>query len=453
MAKIYEDNYYDSKGNVLGTYTTDGKGTAYDKATGKAMRELYGDSNVKWTQSDKPNEKGLWGTITVNVPTPTSAPAPKSSSKNTSAYDWTPTRSSLRDAADVAKTYGDITYDQDAIKALFDKATKEKYKLLNKEYLMSENKYYDALAGTGSTALDTLRRSASAAIATGASRGMQAATELSALLGLEQQGVADATALVQERNKLADKQAAEVAQNAVEALQYANQTKFNLGNLSSNLYAADTQFDVGQMDYYARLDTAMKALQGQLAMADAQKYAADKGLSGTEYNAFMNLVGNTYSANKNYDSNTLTAIINKMAQEAVAQKNYDSNKYSVDNYKAPVYGGGSSGSGYTQQPQVTPDSLIQQALATGNKSSYIAIMASSGVSPEIASGLWDTEMAKWKKGEKTDIHAPKKDVPVVGSTEGWLGDLMGPSNWIKNADGTWKKVKWKKVNGQWVIDE
>lgn len=381
------DNYYDQYGNVLGQYYSNGQGTAYDTKTGEWLRDMFGHDNVNWTQYDKPNEQGFWGGITVNTPSGGGGGGSYSGGGSVGSTGWTPTRSGLRDASDIARTFGDINYDEKAIRALFDAASDKKYDLLNKEYTMSENKYYDALAGTGSTALDTLRRNSNAAIATGASKGMQAATELSSMLGLEQQGIEDATALTQERNKLMDKHAAEVAQNAIEAMQYANQTKFNMGNLSANFYAADSQFDVGQMDYYARLDTAEKALQGQIALANAQKYAAELGLSGAEYNAFMNLVGNAYGSNMNYQGSLGVADINRAGQQYAADRNLEGTKYNADVYARNAGVGGYGGQHSQNLPQI--EDAINNALATRNKAGFLALVVSSGYSEAGALALWD----------------------------------------------------------------
>lgn len=192
---------------------------------------------------------------------------------------WTPSRSQMRDPAELAKQYG-ITYDAGAIQSKFDEATKAQYDVARKEYQATENKYYSDMYNSQQTALDTIRRSNAEAVSTGASKGMQAANELSSMLGLQQESVAGATQLAVDKNLLTDKEQAAYAKNAVDALNQANQMGLGLGNLNANIFASDTQFDVGQMDYYARLDAAAKQLQGMQAQADASRYAADMNYKG-----------------------------------------------------------------------------------------------------------------------------------------------------------------------------
>jgi hypothetical protein len=177
-------------------------------------------------------------------------------------------------ANELAGLYG-IDFDENSILNKFNTATKAEYDQLKKEFATTENKFYNNVAASGATALDTIRKNNAAAVATGASRGMQAANELSSLLGLEQESVLGATDLANQRNQLMDKEAAAYAQNAVNAMDSSNKLKQGLATIGSNLYAADTQFDVGQMDYFARLDAAAKQLAGMNAQANATVSAAD----------------------------------------------------------------------------------------------------------------------------------------------------------------------------------
>jgi hypothetical protein len=192
-------------------------------------------------------------------------------------------------AEQLSALYGGIDYDQGSIKGYFDAATKAQYDQLRKEYDATANKFYGQMYGTQNTALDTIRKSNAAAVATGASRGIQAANELSAILGLEATNGATATQLATDRNALADKEAAAYATNALNAMNTSNQLKLSLGSLGSNLYATDTQFDVGLMNYYAALNQASQALAGT-------KYASDANLAGTKYASDANANANIAAA-------------------------------------------------------------------------------------------------------------------------------------------------------------
>jgi len=235
-------------------------------------------------------------------PTPTTPPT----QPEVSIPSYTPSRPSLRSIDDLASLYGGITYDEAAIRAKFDAATKAEYDLRRREYEATANRFYEQMYGTQATALDTIRRNNAAAVATGASRGIQAANELSAILGLQEANTQTASELAQQRNLLADQEGAALAKNIVDAMTTSNAVKQALGNLAANLYASDTQFDVGAMQYYAALNQAAQALQGTIYTADrnldASKYAADQNLAGVQYTADKNVEAAGVTAKGNVDA-------------------------------------------------------------------------------------------------------------------------------------------------------
>lgn len=299
--------------------TPDGKTQpAYINNQGQAftdpnMTQRVTSGSVVTDASGRQWQKGAGdtaGTAVANTSGGYVAPTPAAPSQITSAQ--------LRSAADLAALYGGINYDENAIRGQFQDATAAEYAAKEKEYAATEKQFYNRLYGTQSTALDSIRKANASAVATGASRGMQAANELSSILGLEQTSTDDSTQLAQDRNLLVDQKTAALKQDVVDALKYANDTKLSLGSLGSNIYASDAQIDIGKLDYAARLDAAAKALQGnQLAAnaqlgsaqiaADASKYGADKNLQGTQYNADKNLQGSQYNADKNLQGSQYTA--------------------------------------------------------------------------------------------------------------------------------------------------
>lgn len=233
-----------------------------------------------------------------------------------------PARATLTGGANLGNLYN-ITYDQQAILDKFNQATKAEYDLLRKEYRTTENKFYDNVANIQKGSLDTIRKANAQAVATGASRGIQAANELSAVLGGTQEATAGATDLANAGNLLADKQGAAMAENIVKAMTTANQVGLSLAGIDSQKYAADTQFNVGQMDYYSRLDTAIKNLEGVLAQSGAQKYTADKNLEGTQFNANKNYDASIYNSNKNYDASVYNSNNNLAGTIYNANKNLE----------------------------------------------------------------------------------------------------------------------------------
>jgi len=172
----------------------------------------------------------------------------------------------LRSAKELGKLF-DINYDMDAIRKIYDDATDAKYNVLSKELQQGENTFYSNQANANATLLDTLRKATSSAIATGASRGIASAEQLGLMMEQQQSIVDEATQLAQERANMADKIAQEKAENIVNALQYSDELKKSLAGVSSNVYSADAQYDVGLLDFYSKL----KEVEAALYNTDAQK--------------------------------------------------------------------------------------------------------------------------------------------------------------------------------------
>ena len=183
--------------------------------------------------------------------------------------------------------YG-INYDQDYIRKLLDDATAAEYNAKRQEFAATEHGYYNQLYDAQNTALDTIRASNSAAVASGASKGMAAAQQLAAILGLQQESVGAATDLANQRNELAAQDAAAYSENANTALNTSNNLKQAIQNADLTKYGYDTQNYVGELDYNAALRaTIAEIIQSQNAAA-ATMYNADRNLDGTRYAADAN---------------------------------------------------------------------------------------------------------------------------------------------------------------------
>ena len=90
---------------------------------------------------------------------------------------------------DLSKYGIDYSQEQrDAIAGIFQEAA-------NKAYQTSQNEFSNSMASQQASLQDTIRRSQAQAVATGASRGMQAANELSSMLGLQQAAAQEASAM------------------------------------------------------------------------------------------------------------------------------------------------------------------------------------------------------------------------------------------------------------------
>lgn len=238
----------------------------------------------------------------------------------------------LRGAEDLAARYGNIDYDRGAIENVFQGAVDKEYAAKQQAYDRSANQYYDRLSQSQDSYLDAMRKQAAMnSVQSGATQGMNAANQLSAMLGMSQQTSGDATALAQEQRALADQQAAAQAAATRQALEYANAQKLALGTLGSNIYATDAQKYIGELGANAQLEAANTA-------ASAQGYAADQGLAGTQYNADQNLAGQRYAADQNLRGVDLTSGRNLEGQRYASDQQLAGTQYNADmNYKGNVY--------------------------------------------------------------------------------------------------------------------
>lgn len=224
-----------------------------------------------------------------------------------------PTRATPYSAAQLSELYGNVNYDQDAIRGIFDAATEAEYAAKNKAYDRTAGQYYNRLATAQESYLDTMRKANANAIQSGANTGMQNANMLSAMLGISQQTTGDATELAQEARGLADQEAQARSKDARDALEYANAQKLALGQMGVNLAGVDAQQYAAELAQLAQISAANVAAQ-------AQQYSADRGLQGTMYNADANTAGQRYAADSSYDSSVYNT-----------QGNLAGNVYASDN--------------------------------------------------------------------------------------------------------------------------
>ena len=224
-------------------------------------------------------------------------------------------------AEDINKVLGtDITYDRNEIENIYKDATKGAYDQELQQQANAEKSYYKQMATVQNTALDTMRQQYGQAIASGSSKGMQAANALSAVLGTSQTTNDTATKLAEDRQALGGKYATQMKKDTENALTYANEVGEKLGNMSHQFYNDDIQKLTAQLSYNQGINTdtagyeankytAMSNLLANLANAGAGVYnnnqssiaaiqAALEEALGYKYTADKNLEGTVYSANK-----------------------------------------------------------------------------------------------------------------------------------------------------------
>ena len=133
-------------------------------------------------------------------------------------------------AVDAKKLYEESksVVDEQALLDKFNAATTAQYNIQREQNRQAENQFYNQMYNTQQTAVDAIRQANAAAVSTGASRGIQAANELSAILGLQQESVASATELAQANRQTAQEETAAVLENVLNAYQQAEQQRQNL---------------------------------------------------------------------------------------------------------------------------------------------------------------------------------------------------------------------------------
>lgn len=190
-----------------------------------------------------------------------------------------------------------LNTDTRAIRQAYDQATAAAHAAEERSIISAENAWQRNLASTQQTALDTIRKNNASAIATGASKGMQAANELSAILGLQDTATEEATALVQQRLDLADKYAAEYAKNVITAQEMASANKQAMMSAAMQQYGYDTEYAAQELLAQADIEAAKWSNQVTASLEYIAQY--EKEIAAlTEANKKEGIDAKTKAANE-----------------------------------------------------------------------------------------------------------------------------------------------------------
>lgn len=210
--------------------------------------------------------------------------------------------------------YAQNQIDEQAILDKYNAATTAQYNVQREQNRLAENQFYNQMYNTQRTAMDTIRKTNAAAISSGASRGVQAANELSALLGLQQESVESATELAQASRQTAQEETAAVLENVLNAYQQATQERSQLVSQAIESASVDTEQAANQA---AANRANYDALQSAAKEGSAAYFAelANQGYDyATNYSAqgeqALNLALNTLSTelSKDLSKNEQTAL-------------------------------------------------------------------------------------------------------------------------------------------------
>lgn len=233
----------------------------------------------------------------------------------------------LRSADTINKLLGvNFTYDRNAIENIYNNATKSAYNAASVEQRNAESAYNRSMATAQDTGLDTIRQLNNSAIASGASKGMQAANTLSAILGNSQAAAEQATLLAQNRQKVGADYAAQLRTDAANALKYSNDMAAQVGQLAHQYYNDDIQKLTAQLSYNQGINT-------DAAGYAANQYTADSNLSSNLANAATGVYNNNTSAAASIQA----ALEQAAAQRYAAEQSANAQRYAADQSKVQTY--------------------------------------------------------------------------------------------------------------------
>ena len=172
--------------------------------------------------------------------------------------------------------YAQQQIDEQTILDKFNAATTAQFNAQREANRQAENQFYNQMYNTQKTAMDTIRQSNAAAVASGASRGVQAAQELSSLLGLQEESVASATELAQANRQTAQEETAAVLENVLNAYTQAQQERAQLVSQGIESASVDVQNEANKI---AAQEAAIKQQEADQIKRDALQSAAETGTS------------------------------------------------------------------------------------------------------------------------------------------------------------------------------
>lgn len=190
----------------------------------------------------------------------------------------------------------------------------------------------DAISAEGANyantrnAITELRRNLIGSGSSGANVGAANATALQALLGLGQSNAQTTTDSLRAINDVSRQRAATLAQNAVEAINTANDATSKMYDPATSSYGADHTYGVqGAAEAAGTLASAIDTAASQERQtsetnktnASMNKYTADKGLEGTKYQSNKELEGNKYTADKNLQGTKYASDTNLKIEKTV----------------------------------------------------------------------------------------------------------------------------------------
>ena len=210
--------------------------------------------------------------------------------------------------------YAQQQVDEQAILDKYNAATLAQFNIQREQNRQAENAFYNQMYNTQKTAMDTIRQSNAAAVSSGASRGIQAANELSALLGLQQESVEQATELAQTNRQTAQEETAAVLENVLNAYQQATQERQQLVSSAIESASVDAQEAANQT---AAIEAETNRMQVEQTRRDALQSAAAQSTA-----AYLSELSNQgYDYSKEYSPEGQTSLDQALDALTTGQNN------------------------------------------------------------------------------------------------------------------------------------
>lgn len=210
--------------------------------------------------------------------------------------------------------YANQQVDEQAILDKYNAATLAQFNIQREQNRQAENQFYNQMYNTQKTAMDTIRQSNAAAVSTGASRGVQAANELSSLLGLQSESIASATELAQANRQTAQEETAAVLENVLNAYQQAQQERSQLVSQSIEAASVDAQQAANQVaatDAQTKYAEYLRNLHASDPAAYYREVAKDNAATD-----FANMTNEQYNNNIAYANSAIDEVTTKLGYNA-----------------------------------------------------------------------------------------------------------------------------------------
>lgn len=276
------------------------------KERGEAELKRIADEKAKAAKSvktTKPISSGSSSSSSKTTKTTTSTKTP-----DLTIVDPVTKKPRLMTGDELAKLYG-ITADRGAIEKLLLNAVDTKYTNLDRAQARTERNYYDQVATSQDSLLDVLRKNRTNAVMTGATKGMNAANELAAMLMTSQQNSLGATTVAQTGADLAKQKEADRAAAVLQALTTANAAGSDMMGRAAGMY--DSEY-VG----YSADQAAASNILAEKIRAASNKDVANISAAGSLAAAKASAAG--YSSGGGGYSSNYTAPTVDPAQQKIA---------------------------------------------------------------------------------------------------------------------------------------